>query len=130
MGLVLARSGFHHSMNYRSVVIYGKGVEVENPRKAELIDGFVEHLVPGRMADVRPTTRKEINATTLLEFELNEVSAKIRAEGPVDDAEDYVLPIWAGVIPLNINAEKPITDPAMTSKIAIPKYAKGYHRRS
>ena len=127
-GLVLARSGFHHSANYRSVVIYGQGTPLKGQRKGEVLDRFVESLIPGRLAEIRPATRKEINATTVIEFPLNEVSAKIRSGGPVDDAEDYDLPVWAGELPMTIKTGKPIADPLLRGEPPVPDYVKRYRR--
>ena len=127
-GLVLARSGFHHSANYRSAVIYGCGKLVEKDCKQAILDAFVEGLVPGRLADVRPISRKELNATTVIEFALTESSAKIRSGGPEDDAEDYALPIWAGELPVQQKWGPAITDPKMTVDIAVPGYVKRYRR--
>lgn len=127
-GLVLARSGFHHSMNYRSVVVYGNGVPVTGPDKRNILDTFVDRLVPGRLADVRPINRKELAATTVIKFELNEVSAKIRSGPPADDMEDYALPIWAGELPFTMKKSKPITDPDMRMEVPVPAYVKRYKR--
>ena len=128
-GLVLARSGFHHSMNYRSVVIYARGEPVTGQDKEKILDLFVERLIPGRSADIRPINRKELNATTVIKFPLTEVSAKIRAGPPVDDTEDYDLPIWAGELPLTLLAGKPIPDPALRQKLPIPRYVRRYKRQ-
>ncbi len=128
-GLVLARSGFHHSMNYRSVVIYGNGVPVTGRDKREILDLFVERLVPGRTTDIRAINRKELNATTVVKFELDQVSAKIRCGPPVDDAEDYDLPIWAGELPFTLQAGKPRNDPAMRQKLPVPSYLTRYKRK-
>ena len=128
-GLVLARSGFHHSMNYRSVVVYGNGVPVTGPNKRNILDTFVERLIPGRLADVRPVNSKELAATTVIKFELNEVSAKVRSGPPIDDVEDYVLPIWAGELPLGMKTGKPITDPDMKMDLDVPTYVTRYKRK-
>ena len=127
-GLVLARSGFHHSMNYRSVVVFGNGVPVVGPEKRKILDTFVDKLIPGRLADIRPINRKELAATTVIKFELNEVSAKIRSGPPVDDMEDYDLPIWAGELPLGMKTGKPVTDPDMRMEVPVPAYVKRYKR--
>ena len=128
-GLVLARSGFHHSMNYRSVVIYGTGVPVTGQDKKRILDLFVERLIPGRTSDIRPINRKELNATTVVKFALDQVSAKIRTGPPVDDMEDYDLPIWAGELPLSLQAGKPLADPDMKKALPIPTYVKRYQRK-
>ena len=127
-GLVLARSGFHHSMNYRSVVIFGRGEPVTGPDKRKILDTFVERLIPGRVKDIRPINRKELNATTVIRFDLNEASAKVRTGPPVDDAEDYDLPVWAGELPLGLKVGKPLVDPGMTMDLPVPSYVKGYKR--
>jgi nitroimidazol reductase NimA-like FMN-containing flavoprotein (pyridoxamine 5'-phosphate oxidase superfamily) len=127
-GLVVARSGFHHSMNYRSVVIYGSASPVTGEEKHRILDLFVEQIIPGRGADVRPATRKEVNATTVLAFNLDECSAKVRTGPPVDDEEDYELPIWAGEIPLRLVAGHPVDDPRLAEGIDAPEYVKKYVR--
>lgn len=122
-GMVLARSAFHHSMNYRSVVIYGVGERVEGEHKIKALDHLTEHLVPGRTADnLRPYKRKELEATTVLRFPLDEASAKIRDEPPVDDAEDYRQPIWAGVVPLVLTPGVPEPDPKRVHDHPLPDY--------
>lgn len=128
-GLVLARSGFHHSMNYRSVVVYGNGMPVTGPDKRSILDTFVERLIPGRLADIRPISSKELSATTVIKYELNEVSAKIRSGPPVDDMEDYVLPIWAGELPLILKTGAPVTDPDMKMDVQTPTYVTNYKRK-
>lgn len=100
-GFVLARSAFHHSVNYRSVMAFGTGHKVEDPdEKMQAMIDFVERLYPGRWNELRPVTAQEIKATTILGMDLNEVVAKVRVGPPVDDEEDYALPIWAGVVPI------------------------------
>jgi uncharacterized protein len=128
-GLVLARSAFHHSMNYRSVVILGRATLVERrEEKLEALTAFTEHVVHGRWNDVRQPTEAEMKATTVLALPLTEVSAKIRSGAPKDDEEDYSLPIWAGVIPLRLEAGVPIADPRLEQKIEPPAYALKYSR--
>jgi uncharacterized protein len=128
-GLVLARSAFHHSMNYRSVVIFGKAeIVTEETEKNDALFAFTEHLIKGRWADVREPNSKELKASTVLKLEINEASAKIRAGDPIDDEEDIKLDCWAGVIPLEIKAEKPINDNLLKQNIALPDYAKNYRR--
>ena len=110
-GLVLARSGFHHSMNYRSVVVLGKARLVTDPQeKVDALRSFTNHVVPGRWEQVRPPTEQELKATSVLALDLNEVSAKMRSGPPIDDEEDYVLPIWAGVVPVRTEFGKPSPD--------------------
>ena len=111
-GLVLARSAFHHSMNFRSVVVYGRFEPVE-ARQAKLaaLEVFMDKLVAGRWAALRPINDKELNATTVLRVPLTEASAKVRSGGPKDDDEDMAWPVWAGVIPLALQAGTPQVDP-------------------
>jgi nitroimidazol reductase NimA-like FMN-containing flavoprotein (pyridoxamine 5'-phosphate oxidase superfamily) len=111
-GLVLARSAFHHSMNYRSVVVLGKAQLVTDPNeKVAALHAFVDHVVPGRWDEVRQPTAKELHGTYVLALALNEVSAKVRTGPPIDDEEDYELAIWAGVVPLRIESGEPVADP-------------------
>lgn len=128
-GLVLARSAFHHSMNYRSVVILGAAHRVESDEeKLAALRTFSEHVVPGRWADVRQPTPQEMKATTVLALALEEVSAKIRTGPPVDEDADYVLPIWAGVLPLRLTPGAAETDPRLAHKLEPPSYVKNYRR--
>jgi len=123
-GLVLARSAFHHSINYRSVVALGKATIVENQEeKISALYAFSEQAIPGRWKDVRQPTESELKATSVLRLQLNEVSAKIRTGPPLDDDEDYQLPIWAGVVPLAISAGVPIADPRLDNGLQPPDYA-------
>ena len=116
-GLVLARSAFHHSMNYRSVVVFGKAREVDGEEKLRALDSLVEHVMRGRSRDVRPPNEIELRATTVLALPLDEASAKIRTGGPVDDEEDYALPIWAGVVPLKLTRGEPVADDGVTAEL-------------
>ncbi|MEM7280918.1 MAG: pyridoxamine 5'-phosphate oxidase family protein [Pseudomonadota bacterium] len=125
-GLVLARSGFHHSMNYRSVLIHGEAQGVDGELKTKVLDAFVEHLVPGRTPDIRPSTQKELNATSVVEMSLDEAAAKIRTGPPKDDDEDYALDCWAGVIPLGVRVDEPIEDPELKDGVEMPGYVRGY----
>ena len=128
-GLVLARSAFHHSMNYRSVVIFGRAEIVEDPEeKMAALVALSEHIVRGRWADVREPNEEELIKTTVLELPLVEASAKTRTGPPLDDEEDYALPMWAGVIPLRLEAGEPINDPRLPEGIEVPKYARSYKR--
>lgn len=128
-GLVLARSAFHHSMNYRSVVIFGRAAIVEQ-REAKLaaLLAFSEHVLPGRWDEVRVPYEQELKATTVLSVPLIEVSAKVRSGPPLDDEEDYALNVWAGVIPLQVVAGEPISDPRLPEGIEPPPYALNYTR--
>ena len=128
-GLVLARSAFHHSMNYRSVLVFGRATLVSNPQeKYEALVALSEHIVPGRWADVREPNEQEMKLTTVLSMPLAEASAKIRTGPPLDDEEDYALPMWAGVIPLQLVAGEPINDPRLSVEIRVPDYATHYKR--
>jgi uncharacterized protein len=124
-GLVLARSGFHSSMNYRSVVVFGRAAEITDPEaKTHALAVISDHLLPGRWADVRPPSDQELKGTTVLKLELDEVSAKIRTGGPKDDAEDYDLPVWAGILPLTPIYGTPEPDSARKKDEPIPDYIK------
>jgi nitroimidazol reductase NimA-like FMN-containing flavoprotein (pyridoxamine 5'-phosphate oxidase superfamily) len=128
-GLVLARSAFHHSMNYRSVLVFGCATPVEDrEEKLKALLALSEHFVPGRWNDVREPTEEELIQTTVLCLPLEEASAKIRTGPPLDDEEDYALPIWAGVVPLKLTASQPIKDPRLPEGIPIPEYAVHYKR--
>ena len=129
-GLVLARSAFHHSMNYRSVVVLATAREVGDPeQRRQALQAIVEHVAPGRSKDARPPSEKELRATLVLALPLDEASAKVRTGPPVDDEEDYALPCWAGVIPLKIAAGAPVDDPRLAAGIAprpeLLAYARG-----
>jgi uncharacterized protein len=129
-GLVLARSAFHHSMNYRSVVVFGKAKIVEDEsEKIEALRAFTEHIVPNRWEDVRTPTALELKATTVLSLPLNEASAKIRTGNPVDDEADYALDVWAGVLPLSLTTDKPISDDRLKSGISVPQNILNYSRK-
>jgi uncharacterized protein len=118
---VLARSGFHHSMNYRSVVVLGKArLVTDREEKLNALRSFTNHIVPGRWDEVRPPTDKELKATTVLALPLNEVSAKMRTGGPIDDDEDYALPIWAGIVPVRTQMGEPVSDGRVPAGIPAP----------
>ena len=128
-GLVLARSAFHHSINYRSVVIFGRATIVEDrEEKIAALVALSEHIVRGRWADVREPNEEELIKTTVLELPLVEASAKVRTGPPIDDEEDYALPMWAGVVPLKLEAGTPINDPRLPEGIEVPEYARNYER--
>ena len=128
-GLVLARSAFHHSMNYRSVLILGRATLVDDPEeKMTALVALSEHIVRGRWADVREPTEQEMVQTTVLCLPIEEASAKIRTGPPLDDEEDYALPIWAGVVPLKLVAGEPVNDPRLPAEIPVPEYAAHYKR--
>ena len=128
-GFVLARSVFNHSMNYRSVVALGKATLVDAPpEKLKALHAFTEKILPGRWEDARQPNEKELKATSILKLPLAEVSAKIRS-GPVqDDDEDYALPVWAGIVPLHLQAEAPVRDERCDPAIPTPEYAANYRR--
>jgi nitroimidazol reductase NimA-like FMN-containing flavoprotein (pyridoxamine 5'-phosphate oxidase superfamily) len=128
-GFVLARSVFNHSMNYRSVVALGKATRVDTPEeKLEALHAFTEKILPGRWNDARRPSEKELKATSILRLPLREASAKIRSGPPTDDAPDYALPIWAGVIPLQLVPGAPIRDERCDASIPTPAYAAQYRR--
>jgi len=128
-GLVLARSAFHHSVNYRSVVVLGTARLVEDlTEKMEALRLFTEHIMKGRWGDIRWPTEQEMKGTTVLALPLEEVSAKVRTGGPVDDEEDYSLPVWAGVLPLPVVPAEPIADARLKAATEVPAYLKGYRR--
>ena len=127
--LVLARSAFHHSVNYRSVVMLGRATLVEDPgEKMRVLEAFTNHIVRGRWKDVRPPTEQELKGTSVLALPLGEVSAKVRTGPPKDDEEDYALPIWAGLLPLPVVPAMPIEDPRLPAGIAVPASVKNYSR--
>jgi len=125
--LVLARSQFHHSMNYRSVMIFGRLVPVaDDDEKRAALHALVEHVVPGRTAEARPPSETELRATTVLRLPIDEVSAKLRTGGPVDDDEDLALPIWAGQLPVTTGYGNPIAEAGVASPL--PGSITGYRR--
>jgi nitroimidazol reductase NimA-like FMN-containing flavoprotein (pyridoxamine 5'-phosphate oxidase superfamily) len=122
-GLVLARSTFHHSVNYRSVVVFGRATEITDPQaKAEALAAFVEHVVPGRTADARPATPLEVKGTKVLALPLAEASLKVRTGGPSEEPEDYDLPVWAGVMPLTTTVGALVPDDRLDPAVAVPSY--------
>ena len=128
-GLVLARSAFHHSVNYRSVVILGKAALVEDPdEKDKALEAFTEHVIPGRWAEIRWPNELEMKATSVLKLSIEEASAKVRTGGPKDDDEDYGMTVWAGVLPLSVQPAEPIADEVLPGGIELPEYVKNYSR--
>ncbi|HET7367374.1 MAG TPA: pyridoxamine 5'-phosphate oxidase family protein [Gaiella sp.] len=129
-GIVLARSVFEHSMNYRSVVVLGTAVPVDEPdEKLTALEAFTEKLLPGRWAEARPPTRKELKATSVLRLPLDEASAKIRDGGPEDgDTPDAGLDVWAGHVPLVVEARPPVPDPTLRPGIPVPPGVAHYRR--
>jgi uncharacterized protein len=129
-GLVLARSIFNHSMNYRSVVVLGKATLVEDPaEKIEALRLLSEHIIPGRWDDSRQPNQRELKATSVLRVPIEEFSAKVRTGPVIDDEEDYSFPTWAGVVPLEMIAGAPIDDPRLDPALEVPAYAKHYVRK-
>jgi nitroimidazol reductase NimA-like FMN-containing flavoprotein (pyridoxamine 5'-phosphate oxidase superfamily) len=128
-GIVLARSAFHHSMNYRSVVAFGMARSVEDIQgKVEALRVISDHLIAGRWNEVRNPTTKELKATSVLEFTIEDASAKTRSGPPLDDEEDYALPVWAGVVPLHLRAAAPLPDPRLEHELVVPEYVHKFHR--
>lgn len=122
-GLVLARSSFHHSVNYRSVAVLGRGREVrDEAAKCRALDVFMENFVPGRLAEIRGPNPQELKATLVIELPIEEVVAKQRTGGPIDDDEDMALPVWAGVVPLTVQAASPVACAALPSGTPLPEH--------
>jgi nitroimidazol reductase NimA-like FMN-containing flavoprotein (pyridoxamine 5'-phosphate oxidase superfamily) len=128
-GLVLARSGFHHSMNYRSVVVLGAATEITDPEeKRQALDAIVEHVVPGRLSSVRSPSEVEMRATRVVELPLDEASAKVRTGPPKDDEADYALGIWAGELPLRLDPLAPVDDARLAPGLTPPPHVTGWRR--
>lgn len=125
-GLVLARSAFHHSVNYRSVMLFGEATKVNNAEREERLQSFVEHLIPGRWETLRPLTAKEAKATTVFSMPIDEGSAKVRTGPPVDDDDDYSLPIWAGVLPISQVLHDPVPDPKNLEGLEVPAHIRNF----
>jgi nitroimidazol reductase NimA-like FMN-containing flavoprotein (pyridoxamine 5'-phosphate oxidase superfamily) len=129
-GLVLARSAFHHSMNYRSVVVFGRARAVDDEaEKMAALHAVTEHIAPGRWAEVRQPNQQELNATLVLAVPLAEASAKVRTGPPIDDEEDYALPVWAGELPLRLTTGAPVADPRLPADIEPPLHVLNYDRK-
>lgn len=129
--LILARSGFHHSVNYRSATLFTSITKVENPEEKEAaLKCVVDHMIPGRWEELRPMNVKEFNSTLVLEMEIQTASAKIRDVGVQDEKSDLELPIWAGVIPLKQVAELPVSDTLLPEHINIPKHVMAYYDKN
>ena len=128
-GLVLARSAFHHSMNYRSVVIFGRATLIEDrEEKLAALFGLSEHMIPGRWPEVREPSESELQQTTVLSLPIDEASSKIRTGPPLDDEEDYAMNVWAGVLPIQLTTGEPIADPRLPPNIEVPEYLGSYRR--
>ena len=122
-GLVFARSAFHHSMNYRSVVLFGRAERVTDPVEMHRVAaGLLDHLAPGRSCDARPPTADEFRSTLILRVPISEGAAKVRTGGPVDEGDDLRLPVWAGEVPVSLVAQAPIPEPSSTDPVAVPAY--------
>lgn len=125
-GIVVARSAFHSSLNYRSVVLFGRAQVVEEVEKATALEIVTEHIIPRRWSEARPITSKELKVTSVLKMVIDSASAKIRTGGPNDEEEDYVLPVWAGVIPLQLQAGDFLPDEKLNPGIAVPSSVQDY----
>ena len=128
-GLVVARAAFHNSMNYRSVVVYGEPRQVDDlAEKRAALDAITDHVIAGRSREARPMTDQEVRGTLVMAVSLDEASAKVRTGGPVDDDEDYELPIWAGVLPLQLTSGEPTADGRVHPGVEVPESLLGYTR--
>lgn len=127
-GLVIARSGFHSSANYRSVVIHGEGRLLSGEDRRQALDTIIDALIPGRLGDLRPATDEEVAQTAVVEVSLDEVSAKARTGGPKDDPADYGTGVWAGVLPLAMTAGEPEPEPGLEPGVATPDYLRDFRR--
>ena len=125
-GFVLARSAFHHSINYRSVMLFGEATKIGDAEKNALLESFVENLIPGRLENLRQMTDQEAKATTVFSMPIDEGSAKVRSGPPVDDDEDYSLPIWAGVLPLSQVLHAPVPDPKNLDGLEVPAHIRDF----
>src|SRR6202795_4549345 len=129
-GLVLSRSAFDHSMNYRSIVAFGTARKVVDPeQKVKSLHVISEHVIAGRWADVRGPSEKELKATTVLEFSIEEASSKVRTGPPLDNESDYGLKVWAGVLPLEMKSRLSIPDDKLVQGVALPEYVQRYDAR-
>lgn len=128
-GLVLARSAFHHSMNYRSVVAMGVFEKIPDEHKMAALEAFTERVAPGRWAEIRPPNKQELKGTMVLRLPLDEASTKIRSGPPKDDAEDMAIPAWAGVLPFAQGFAPPVPDPLLAAVMAFPDYLRALTSR-
>ena len=129
-GLVLSRSAFDHSMNYRSIVAFGIARKAVDPeQKVKSLRVISEHLIAGRWADVRGPSEKELKATTVLEFSIEEASSKVRSGPPLDNESDYGLAVWAGVLPLELKSRAPVSDEKLVEGVTVPEYVRRYDAR-
>jgi nitroimidazol reductase NimA-like FMN-containing flavoprotein (pyridoxamine 5'-phosphate oxidase superfamily) len=127
-GLVLARSAFHNSINYRSVMVLGTTLPIEGDEKLRGLRIITEHLMRGRWNDSRPPSAQELKATSVLKLAIDEASAKVREGGPVEEPEDLALPVWAGVLPFTLVPQAPVPDEGLSETIATPHYVMSYRR--
>jgi uncharacterized protein len=128
-GLVLARSAFHHSMNYRSAVVFGTATVVDDAaKKFEILHSLTNHLIRGRWQEIRHPSAEELRRTLVLAIQIEEASAKVRVGPPLDEEEDYALPVWAGILPLRMTASSPIADSRLAQATAVPSYVSGFGR--
>jgi nitroimidazol reductase NimA-like FMN-containing flavoprotein (pyridoxamine 5'-phosphate oxidase superfamily) len=125
-GFVLARSAFHHSINYRSVMLFGQAIKIKDAQKKELLQSFVEGLIPGRWEHLRPMTDQEAKATTVFSMPIDEGSAKVRSGPPGDDDADYSLPIWAGLLPVSQVLLDPVPDPKNLDGLEVPAHIRDF----
>ena len=125
-GFVLARSAFHHSINYRSVMLFGEATKIKDAEKIALLQSFVDNLIPGRWENLRPMTAQEAKATTVFSMPIDEGSAKVRTGPPVDDDDDYSLPIWAGLLPVSQVLHDPVPDPRNLEGLEVPAHIRDF----
>lgn len=126
-GLVLARSAFHHALNYRSVIAFGTARSISEPaKKASALYTISEHMIAGRWTDVRGPSRAELETTSIVEFSIEDASAKVRQGPPIDDESDYARQVWAGVVPLSLEAKAPVPDPRLNDDVGLPPYLEGF----
>jgi nitroimidazol reductase NimA-like FMN-containing flavoprotein (pyridoxamine 5'-phosphate oxidase superfamily) len=129
-GLVLARSGFHSSINYRSAVVFGHGVPIDDPKeKSEALAAISENICPGRWSEIRGPNPQELKATSVVRVPIESASAKVRTGPPKDDEEDYAMDVWAGVLPLFVSAGELLADPRLKSNLEVPAYLREYAAR-
>lgn len=130
-GIVMAKSAFHHSVNYRSVILFGKAEVVEGEeQKTEVLKQFTEHYIPGRWDELRPINASELRKTAVIGVSLSEASAKVRTGPPIDDEEDADWPCWTGVLPLRVTPAEPLAAEDLLPGVSVPDYLQGYNRNN
>ncbi|HMD46947.1 MAG TPA: pyridoxamine 5'-phosphate oxidase family protein [Acidimicrobiales bacterium] len=130
-GIVLARSAFHHSMNFRSVMLFGRAEQVADPdEQRRAAAALADHLAPGRSRDARGPNDRELRSVLIVRFPIAEGSAKVRTGPPLDDEDDLGLPVWAGEVPLRLESTDPVPDPALGPGVPVPAYVTGHRTRS